>query len=297
MYKKIKSLRQVSNLTGIPKSTISRWNNQLMPKLTRKKKYDESIRPAIIDAVEIISMNNISFTIEEIKKFLEEKKVFCSYNLIRCVLRNHMKFSFKKNKYANQLNEERLKNQTEVFQSNFKELYKENSVIASIDEVGFCSRLLPLKSWSPVGKPNYIKNKLDTKNSKNRSTCACITSNCTINYRTQKKPYKSDTFLKFLKTLDLPKQTIVLIDNVSFHHSKIIKKYAEQRHWNLLYTPPYSPWFNPIENIFAVVKNHYRKNKSIDDAFNSIKSSAITNCIKSAIFKIKHESQLYINKN
>jgi len=38
-----------------------------------------------------------------------------------------------------------------------------------------------------------------------------------------------------------------------------ILKLAKQRSWEILYTPPYSPKFNPIENILGIVKTQFRK--------------------------------------
>lgn len=58
-----------------------------------------------------------------------------------------------------------------------------------------------------------------------------------------------------------------MLDNVKFHHSKLVKKYAEEKGIELLCVPPYSPWFNPIEGVFSVVKRHYYAHGSIDDAF------------------------------
>ena len=62
------------------------------------------------------------------------------------------------------------------------------------------------------------------------------------------------SFLEFLQTLNLPENTILLLDNVSFHHTQEVKTYIKSRKWDLLYVPPYSPQFNPIENIFSSVK-------------------------------------------
>jgi transposase len=36
---------------------------------------------------------------------------------------------------------------------------------------------------------------------------------------------------------------------------------------HLLFTPPYSPWFNPIEGVFSIVKRHYYKHGNINAAF------------------------------
>ena len=57
------------------------------------------------------------------------------------------------------------------------------------------------------------------------------------------------------------------MDNVSFHHCKEVVEFIHSQNWKILYTPPYSPWFSPIEGVFSVVKNHYRKFLDIDLAF------------------------------
>ena len=76
--------------------------------------------------------------------------------------------------------------------------------------------------------------------------------------------------MKYIKTFEFPKNKNIIMDNVSFHHSKIIKNYINSKNWNIIYTPPYSPNFNPIENIFSKIKNYYRKYKSIEDSFKII---------------------------
>ncbi len=61
----------------------------------------------------------------------------------------------------------------------------------------------------------------------------------------------------------------------------------ENMGWNVLYTQPYSPWFNPIENIFGIIKSYFRKNKSISSSFNLIKSNIIIDTIHSHIKSFK----------
>ena len=45
------------------------------------------------------------------------------------------------------------------------------------------------------------------------------------------------------------------MDNVSFHKSKKIKKLVEDSGNHLLFIPPYSPDFNPIEEVFSKLKS------------------------------------------
>lgn len=48
----------------------------------------------------------------------------------------------------------------------------------------------------------------------------------------------------------------------SFHKSSKTKELIEKVGCNLLYLPPYSPDYNPIENQRAVLKAHYKTIKS-----------------------------------
>jgi transposase len=46
--------------------------------------------------------------------------------------------------------------------------------------------------------------------------------------------------------------------NASFHNSQNTKELIENAGYYLLYLPPYSPDFNPIENYWAITKNTVR---------------------------------------
>ena len=49
------------------------------------------------------------------------------------------------------------------------------------------------------------------------------------------------------------------MDNLSAHKGERVKELIEQRGCELLYLPPYSPDFNPIEEAFAKIKALVRK--------------------------------------
>ena len=52
---------------------------------------------------------------------------------------------------------------------------------------------------------------------------------------------------------------IVIMDNLPAHHVPGIRQAIEARGATLIYLPPYSPDFTPIENAFAKFKAHVRK--------------------------------------
>jgi transposase len=69
-------------------------------------------------------------------------------------------------------------------------------------------------------------------------------------------------FLYWLQRVLLPEliegQTVIM-DNCSIHKSLKVRELIESSGCFLLYLPPYSPDFNPIENYWAVMKNNIKK--------------------------------------
>jgi len=53
----------------------------------------------------------------------------------------------------------------------------------------------------------------------------------------------------------LPKESVVVMDNASFHKGKDMQKMLEDSGHTLLYLPPYSPDLNPIEKKWAQAKH------------------------------------------
>ena len=46
-----------------------------------------------------------------------------------------------------------------------------------------------------------------------------------------------------------------LIDNASWHKTKKVKEYCEENNITLLFLPPYSPEYNPIERVWGFLKS------------------------------------------
>ena len=71
---------------------------------------------------------------------------------------------------------------------------------------------------------------------------------------------KAENFLRFLTDLLLllEQPSVIVMDNVSFHHGDVVNTIHEHDH-DVLYTPPYSPFLNPIEDLFHLIKGTYLK--------------------------------------
>lgn len=53
---------------------------------------------------------------------------------------------------------------------------------------------------------------------------------------------------------EIPEGATVIMDNAAFHKTASTRELFENSPFHLLYLPPYSPDFNPIENDFAILK-------------------------------------------
>lgn len=68
-----------------------------------------------------------------------------------------------------------------------------------------------------------------------------------------------ETYFARVLVPDLRPSDVVVMDNLSSHKGPRVREMIEAAGATLLYLPPYSPDFNPIENAFAKLKALLRK--------------------------------------
>ena len=88
-------------------------------------------------------------------------------------------------------------------------------------------------------------------------------------------PMDGDAFLAYVEHVLVPElapSDIVVMDNLPAHKIKGVREEIEQAGASLLYLPPYSPDFNPIEKAFSKLKAILRKTaaRTIDALENAI---------------------------
>ena len=75
-------------------------------------------------------------------------------------------------------------------------------------------------------------------------------------------PINKDAFETYVAKVLVPELRpgdIVIMGNLSSHKGPRVREMIEAANAGLLYLPPYSPDFNPIENAFSKLKAHLRK--------------------------------------
>ena len=268
IYSIVKSLRKTALLVSVSHSSVGRWVNSFFPRAYRSTnrilKSDE-----IVDILRSAIMSNPLTCASRLKRIVYDAiNLNVSTELIRTVIRDKLQFSHKKARFCG-----RPKNQSEkvhLFIKSRNSFLKQGKNIVSIDETAF-GRFSHnhVSGYSPIGKPLYvskIRPRMDTT-----SVVACVSPSGLLGSKTLvNKAFNSESFLEFLNSLSLEPGTVILLDNVRFHHSKIVTSFCKQSGLELLYTPPYCPWFNPIEYCFSIVKRHFAKHQDISAAFRAL---------------------------
>lgn len=84
----------------------------------------------------------------------------------------------------------------------------------------------------------------------------------------------SKLFNHWLKTCLVPQLKpgqVVVMDNYCIHKGAETKEIVENAGCKILFLPPYSPDFNPIENYWAIIKSRIKKiKKSCEDFHQAI---------------------------
>ena len=103
---------------------------------------------------------------------------------------------------------------------------------------------------------------------------------------------ESDAFAVYVREILLPTLSpgsIVILDNLSVHQPADIRALFDAAGCPLVFLPPYSPDFNPIELVFSKLKTRLRRlaartqdalEAAIDEALTTISAQDAVNCFR-----------------
>lgn len=129
-----------------------------------------------------------------------------------------------------------------------------------VDEMGTNISLSPLYSWSRKGQRafgsaprNWGKNVTLLASITRKGLGPCLA----VEGATRREVFEA--YLEHVLAPTLKPGQIVVMDNLSAHKGERVRELIEQRGCELVYLPPYSPDFNPIEQAFSKVKDLMRR--------------------------------------
>jgi transposase len=254
------SKRQIREIFGVSLQSIYRWVKQF-PNLDRKTycrkkqlKLNEELQKYIarrITLKKVWKMNKLLKTIK--RKF----NCWISRSSIYKCLKKH-KITHKRISYRTKKTDE---TKLQVFKEKLNTINKKN--IISLDECSFDSHIHPLYGWSKKGEKCLYINK-SQKGRTRFSLLMAISNKRIIGWKLIPNSYNKLRFIEFLESELIPNishlsKPVILMDNVAFHHSKEVKKVLTENLIDIIYNPPYHPESNPIELVFAKLKNTIRK--------------------------------------
>ena len=161
-----------------------------------------------------------------------------------------------------------------------------NKEIIYIDETGFNKDFIPRYGFSVKNYACYVP---ALTKSKNFSCIVALSKEGVIGLQIFEGSVKSGDFGCFILNLirnsvkiDFEVNNYVFfLDNASIHHAECLSNL--KNYINFRYNAPYSPFLNPIEECFGLVKNNFRKlliknNLSFfNNLFESFKSLNVSN--------------------
>lgn len=285
LYSLLNSLRKTAALLRVSYSSIHRWINSPERRIYPQRKKEKSDIIAVclnylIEHDPFSSLRSVQMHIAS--------QLHCtvSLQLIRSILKSK---GFTKKKARLHGRPSRSDQITTQFVEKRDTFVQNSHPFVSLDETSFGRHGAITKGYSKRGQPLYIKkqnNRLTTT-----SVLAAVSRDGRLQLSKRYGSFDRNSFLEALKLFSFPKGTVLLLDNVAFHHSKIVKEYCQEQCIYLLYVPAYSPWFNPIEGVFSIVKRHFYIHGSIEEAFHKV-TSRHTNAFFDKSFSLKSSPEL-----
>jgi transposase len=129
-----------------------------------------------------------------------------------------------------------------------------------VDEMGTNTSLSPRYAYSPKGRRAYAQ--VPRNRGANTTLLASMSlegmgSCLAVEGTTTAKVFEA--YVEQVLAPSLRRGQIVVVDNLGAHKSERARKLLEERGCQLLFLPPYSPDFNPIEEAFSKIKGALRK--------------------------------------
>jgi transposase len=118
----------------------------------------------------------------------------------------------------------------------------------------------PLYAWAPKGERAYCsvpRNRGPNTTLLSSMSVEGMGLSLAVEGATNREVF--ETYVEQILAPTLRTGQVVVMDNLTAHKGERVKELIERRGCELLYLPPYSPDFNPIEEAFAKIKSLMRK--------------------------------------
>ena len=221
VYSMLSSLRKSAIILQVSHSTISRWIKQ--PERLKYKRNTVTKGSAIVGTIRDALANDPFLSTIKLSNMIKDVlKINVSKELVRTAIQT-LGLSRKKARFFSRPKD--LDHKTELFICARDKFSQEGRSFVSIDETSFGRNGKPIMGYAPVGKQLKIQRSAPRRTT--TSSLVAASMDQIISRVELQGSFRSQTFSSFLESLPLPSGTVVLLDNVAFHHSKVAKDAAE----------------------------------------------------------------------
>lgn len=236
------TLRQAAEATGVSKSTLSRWTQTSISE-------EKRVRPSpkldcIRQQVRRVVDNNPYLSIEEVRSRMD---INVSWSTVRRCMKA-LRLSYKATCRTHK------KQPIDMRHPYFSSSPYADPDCICIDEASLVSCDTPRRAWSRVGDTVH---RHPPKRRRVVSLLLAIDRSGVVAHEVRVGSFNQHSFSSFLQRL--PSDRTLLMDNASIHKTSLVHDTCRRSRIIPLYTPPYCPWFNPVEFAFSIVKRRFRK--------------------------------------
>jgi len=280
LYKYFNSMRKTALALNISIASISRWTKNIEPKnyVRQNTKTSEALKSFILLKIS----EKPYMTCKEICALIYQHfNINVSKQLVHLIIKqSNMSYKRIRKRGASKHKQERIKD----FVKQINELPKD-SILVSIDESGFDHHAYPVYGYGKKGTQVVLEYPV-SNDRKHYSLILAVSNNGDKQFVIKTSYVDSKQFNEFINGLTFPKNSVLLMDNASIHRTKELKEVLNFKEYSVVYTPPYSPEFNPIEMVFGNIKHHYYKHRydsntileTIHTLTDTISPTTIINC-------------------
>ena len=263
-----RSARHLSKLFNVSKSTVHRWIKAYVGNHSIEEQGSEDLKVTKLDTIlqyideEIIK--DPFQTCKMLKQFLKEHcSIIASLELIRLGIKK-LGYTKKTARYYGVAKNALYLNKT--FLKKRDEYIKSGARLYSIDETGFGRFSYQRRTgYSKAGEQLMIRKEKARVTS--TTVLACASSDGWVSRSIFKGATNRKIFSEFILSLEMPTGSVILLDNASIHKGDQVFDAFKQKGFIPLYVPPYSPWYNPIEKCFSIVKYLFSTSQNIEKSF------------------------------
>lgn len=246
------SLRKVAKLYGVSKSSLQRWAKQGTSH-RRARRPTKDVHADVIQCITAAIAHNPFLTWADVAHSLRTQLGSRVSRTTAGRLIKRLGFTRKKAFRV----AEKTHDAAEVLEFCNQYMRTEDTLIC-IDECAFVVGDHGRFGYAPKGTRLNVRTSMGLRRKKYTLLAAVTKAGGIVHYEILDHNCKKADFIGFIRRLDAPSGSSLLMDNVAFHKSDETRKCMRDRGFTPLFIPPYSPRTNAIENVFGYLKHAYR---------------------------------------